>query len=150
MPTAQGSAAFVLTTKCAFALNGPRPRDGLATLKSSLIITKRVKPMTKAPKRPVNPIHPGAVLADELSELNITQAEFARQIGVQPNRISQLIAGKRAMTAETALRLQERLGVEAVFWMNLQSIYELDIATEKYGEEIKRTSQNGYQALSVA
>jgi len=150
MPTAQGSAAFVLTTKCAFALNGRRPRDGLATLKLSLIITKRVKPMTKAPKRPVNPIHPGAVLADELSELNITQAEFARQIGVQPNRISQLIAGKRAMTAETALRLQERLGVEAVFWMNLQSIYELDIATEKYGEEIKRTSQNGYQALSVA
>ena len=106
--------------------------------------------MTKAPKRPVNPIHPGAVLADELKELNITQAEFARQIGVQPNRISQLIAGKRAMTAETALRLQERLGVEAVFWMNLQSIYELDIATEKYGEEIKRTSHSGYQELAVA
>lgn len=90
-------------------------------------------------RRPVYPIHPGEVLAGELEELEITPAALARQLHVPSNRLYQLIAGKRAMTADTALRLEQWLGVGAAFWMNLQKSYELDLASEKSGEEIKRT-----------
>ena len=90
-------------------------------------------------KRPIYPIHPGQVLADELAEIGMTPAELARNLHVPSNRLYQLIAGKRAMTADTALRLEQWLGVEAGFWMNLQKSYELDLAAEQIGEEIKRT-----------
>lgn len=95
--------------------------------------------MTKTEKLPVYPIHPGTILADELQELNISAAELARQLHVPSNRIYQLISGKRAMTADTALRLEQWLGVEAAFWMNLQNSYELGLVTEKSGEKIKKT-----------
>lgn len=87
-------------------------------------------------KRPIYPIHPGEVLADELVELKKTPTALARELHVPTNRISQLIAGKRAMTADTALRLERRLGVSATFWMNLQKRYELDLAREKTGDEL--------------
>ncbi|MCW3097053.1 MAG: plasmid maintenance system antidote protein family [Chthonomonadaceae bacterium] len=90
-------------------------------------------------KRPVYPIHPGTILADELAELQMSPAELARELHVPSKRLYQLIAGKRAMTADTALRLEQWLGVEAAFWMNLQKTYELDLAAEQIGEEIKRT-----------
>lgn len=90
-------------------------------------------------KRPIYPIHPGEILADELAELGLTPAELAREIHVPSNRIYQLVGGKRAMTADTALRLEQWLGVEAAFWLNLQKSYELDLAAEHIGEEIKRT-----------
>ena len=95
--------------------------------------------MTTVEKRPVYPIHPGAILADELAELQMSPAELARELHVPSNRLYQLIAGKRAMTADTALRLEQWLGVEAAFWLNLQKTYELDLAAEQIGEEIKRT-----------
>jgi antitoxin HigA-1 len=94
---------------------------------------------TNAKKRPIYPIHPGAILAEELVELEMTPAQLAREIHVPSNRLYQLIAGKRAMTADTALRLEQWLGVSAGFWMNLQKKYELDLAAESQGEEIKRT-----------
>ena len=65
-------------------------------------------------------------------------AELARALCVPANRIYQIIAGQRAITADTALRLEQWLGVEAAFWMNLQNSYELDLATEQFGDEIKR------------
>lgn len=95
--------------------------------------------MAKTKKRLVYPIHPGTVLADELAELHLSPAELARELHVPSNRLYQLIAGKRAMTADTALRLEQWLGVEAAFWMNLQKSYELDLAAEQIGAEIKRT-----------
>ena len=91
-------------------------------------------------KRPIYPIHPGEILADELAELNKNPTELARELHVPANRISQLVAGKRAMTADTALRLERWLGVSAAFWMNLQKRYELDIAREK-SDEILKTIQ---------
>lgn len=54
--------------------------------------------------------------------------ELARELHVPANRISQLVAGKRALTADTALRLEKWLGVSAAFWLNLQKRYEIDIA----------------------
>jgi len=91
-------------------------------------------------KRPIYPIHPGEILADELAELNTSPTELARELHVPANRISQLVAGKRAMTADTALRLERWLGVSAAFWLNLQKRYELDIAREK-SDEILKTIQ---------
>ena len=88
-------------------------------------------------KRPLYPIHPGEILADELAELNKSPAELARELHVPANRISQLVAGKRAMTADTALRLERWLGVSAAFWMNLQKRYELDIARERLDDVLR-------------
>jgi len=99
-------------------------------------------------KRPVYPIHPGEILADELAELQKSPTELARELHVPANRISQLIAGKRSMTADTALRLEKWLGVSAAFWMNLQKRYELDIARDKIGDMlgvIKPVHRTDYQ-----
>lgn len=85
-------------------------------------------------KRPIHPIHPGKVLADELVELATSPTELARELHVPANRISQLVAGKRGMTADTALRPEKWLGVSAQFWMNLQKRYELDLARDQAGE----------------
>jgi addiction module HigA family antidote len=83
-------------------------------------------------------VHPGGILKDELDELGVTPTEFARQIDVPPNRISQIIAGKRAVTGDTALRFGHWFGVDPQFWLNLQSAYEVRIAEEKVGREIER------------
>jgi addiction module HigA family antidote len=83
-------------------------------------------------------VHPGEVLRDELNELGVTLTEFARQIDVPPNRISQIIAGKRAVTGDTALRFGHWFGTDPQFWLNLQSAHEIRIAEEKAGREIAR------------
>ena len=81
-------------------------------------------------------IHPGEILADELNELEITPTELSRQIAVPPNRISQIIAGKRAITGDTALRLGHWFQTGPPFWLNLQSAYELRIAGIEKGREV--------------
>jgi len=83
-------------------------------------------------------VHPGSILKDELDELGVTPTEFARQIDVPPNRISQIIAGKRSVTGDSALRFGHWFGVDAEFWINLQSQFELAIADKEIGEEIRR------------
>src|SRR6266581_1248175 len=82
-------------------------------------------------------IHPGEILADELSELEITPTELSRQLGVPPNRISQIIAGKRAITGDTALRLGHWFRNSAQFWLNLQSSYDLRVAEAAVGPEVE-------------
>ena len=83
-------------------------------------------------------VHPGKILKDELDELGITPAEIARQMAVPPSRVGQIIAGKRAVTGDTALRLGHWFGTNPQFWLNLQSAYELRMAEEKAGPEIAR------------
>lgn len=75
------------------------------------------------------PIHPGEILADELREIGLSAAHLARTIEVPANRISQTITGKRAITADAALRLAQYFGTSADFWMNLQKAFDLDLAT---------------------
>jgi len=75
------------------------------------------------------PIHPGEILSDEIAELNITAAELARAIKVPPNRITQIVAGKRSISADTALRLGKWFGTGPRLWLNLQQAYELDLAS---------------------
>lgn len=84
------------------------------------------------------PIHPGEILADELDELGITPTELSRQIGVPPNRISQIIQGKRAITGDTALRLGHWFKSSAEFWLNLQTAYDLRVAAKEVGRTIAK------------
>jgi antitoxin HigA-1 len=83
-------------------------------------------------------VHPGEILADELQELGTTPTELARQLAVPPNRITQIIQGKRSITGDTALRLAHWFGTDPQFWLNLQAAYEIDVAMAQTGAEIKK------------
>ena len=87
------------------------------------------------------PIHPGEFLADELEEINMSAAELARLLHVPANRISQIVAGKRNITADTALRLGRYFGTGPKIWLNLQQAYELDAATQQLGSKLERIPQ---------
>ncbi|WP_419162731.1 HigA family addiction module antitoxin [Candidatus Palauibacter sp.] len=77
------------------------------------------------------PVHPGEVLLEEFLEpLEISQYRLATDIGVAPGRINQIVHGKRAITANTALRLSVYFGTSARFWLNLQTSYDLDVERE--------------------
>jgi len=84
------------------------------------------------------PIHPGVHLADELSELGLSATVFARQIAVPVNRITAILNGQRAVTADTALRLGHWFGMSPDFWLNLQKTYELRLAMKKAGDSIEK------------
>ena len=84
------------------------------------------------------PIHPGAHLAEELKELSISAAELARQIDVPVNRVTGIINGQRAITADTALRLGHWFGTSAEFWLNLQKLYELRLARAEVGDRVEK------------
>jgi addiction module HigA family antidote len=83
-------------------------------------------------------VHPGTVLKDELAELGVTPTEFARRIAVPPNRVSQIIAGKRAVTGDTALRFGHWFGTDPQFWLNLQAQHDLAVAERETGKAIRR------------
>jgi len=82
------------------------------------------------------PTHPGEVLRDELDALGLSAAAFAEALDVPANRISTILAGKRAVTADTALRLGRFFGTSAKFWLNLQDQYDLKLAAAKTGSQI--------------
>ena len=82
-------------------------------------------------------IHPGEILADELEELGVTPTELSRQIAVPPNRVTQIIQGKRAITGDTALRLGHWFKTSAEFWLNLQTAYDLRVAAQEVGTVIE-------------
>lgn len=83
-------------------------------------------------------VHPGKVLAEELRALGVIPTELSRQIDVPPNRISQIIHGKRSVTGDTALRLAHWFGTTAEFWLNLQNAHDLRVARESLGKKIER------------
>ncbi len=77
------------------------------------------------------PIHPGEHLTEFLEELGITQYRLAKTIGVPQVRISDIAHCRRSITADTALRIGRALGTTPDFWLNLQRMYDLDIARSK-------------------
>ena len=83
------------------------------------------------------PIHPGEILRGELDVLEITPTELSRQIRVPPNRVTQIIAGKRSITGDTALRLGHWFGTSPQFWMNLQTLFDVRTAEQQTGKEIR-------------
>ena len=74
------------------------------------------------------PIHPGEHLAEMLEELGISQYRLAKAIGVPPIRISEIVRQRRSITADTALRVGKALGMTPEFWLNLQKMYDLELA----------------------
>lgn len=82
------------------------------------------------------PIHPGEILADELRDLGMSAAGAARILRVPTNRLSQIMAGKRAITADTALRLGQWLGTGPELWINLQTSFELRLARRRLAREV--------------
>ena len=74
------------------------------------------------------PIHPGEHLAEILDELDISQYRLAKAIGVPPRRINEIVLGGRSVTADTALRIGQALGMTPEYWLNLQRMYDLDPA----------------------
>ena len=93
--------------------------------------------MTITDKLP--PVHPGEILMEDfLEEMGITQHKLAVAIGVPPRRINEIVHGKRAVTADTALRLGKYFGMSPQFWLGLQTQYDLDVAEDKILAEIER------------
>jgi addiction module HigA family antidote len=83
------------------------------------------------------PIHPGEVLMEDFIEgFGITQHRLAVSIGVSPRRINEIVHSKRAITADTALRLGKYFGTSAQFWLNLQTRYDLDLAEDRVAAQI--------------
>ena len=90
-------------------------------------------------KRNMPPVHPGEILLEDfLKPMGITQYRLAKSIGVPQRRIGEIIAGKRSITADTALRLARFFETDAQSWMNLQTHYDLSIAEEKLSETLAR------------
>ena len=90
-------------------------------------------------KRKFAPVHPGVVLAEDfLKGMEISQYRLAKGIRVPPRRINEIVQGKRAITADTALRLGKFFSMEAQFWMNLQSYYDLEIAKDAMAGKLDR------------
>jgi addiction module HigA family antidote len=92
---------------------------------------------------PRPPTHPGEILADELKEIGVTPTELARQINVPPNRISEIIRGRRSITGDTALRLGHWFGATPQFWLNLQIAYDLRLAADQAGAAIEALPRRG-------
>ncbi|GAB4483744.1 MAG: HigA family addiction module antitoxin [Thermodesulfovibrionales bacterium] len=88
-------------------------------------------------KRDFPPIHPGEILIKEFLEpLGISQYRLAKDIGVTPRRINEIAHGRRSISADTALRLGRFFGMEAAFWLNLQSRYDMETAREELQDRI--------------
>ncbi len=85
------------------------------------------------------PIHPGEVLLEDfMKPLGLSQYRVAKDIGVPPLRINQIVHGKRSITADTAMRVARYFGTSAAVWLRLQARYDLEVAEAKMAKRIKR------------
>lgn len=92
----------------------------------------------------LNPIHPGEVLAaDFMVPFSLSVGTLACTIGISPTRLNDVIQGRRGITAESALRLARYFGTDADSWLNLQSRYELAVAEQEAGPEIRQIRPMG-------
>ncbi len=87
----------------------------------------------------LTPIHPGEILREDfMVPLGISINRLARDVAVPPGRISEIVNGRRGISADTALRLARFFGVSAELWLGLQAEYDLRVASQQVGEEIQR------------
>ena len=88
-------------------------------------------------KRVFEPIHPGEILLEEfLKPLGLSQYRVAKGIGVSPRRVNEIVHGKRAISADTALRLSRFFGTSDGFWMNLQTRFDLESERDRLGDSL--------------
>ena len=89
--------------------------------------------------RKMKPIYPGEILREEfLLPMGISQYRLAKDINVPPRRINEIVKGKRAVTADTALRLARYFGTSERFWLNLQTRYDLEVHRDRLGSRLRR------------
>lgn len=89
------------------------------------------------------PVHPGEILMEEFLEpMGISQYKLAKNINVPPRRINEIVHGKRAITADTALRLAKFFDTSAQFWLNLQSHYDLEIQEDILADRLEHEVRN--------
>lgn len=90
----------------------------------------------------IRPVHPGEVLLEDfLKPLNLSQNRLALAMGIHPRRINEIVLRKRAITADTALRLARFFGTSPGFWLGLQKDFELDVAEDALGSRLEREVQ---------
>lgn len=87
----------------------------------------------------IDPIHPGEHLAEILEELGISQYRLAKTIGTPARRINEIVHRRRSITADTALRIGQALGMAPEFWLNLQKMYDLDLARASIDVDVIET-----------
>ncbi len=88
----------------------------------------------------IGPIHPGVTLREDFMEpYKLSANRLSKALGISQNRVSDIVRGRRGITADTALRLERAFGVSASFWLNLQSHYELEGAKRDAGPAIRKT-----------
>ncbi len=105
-------------------------------MKSKLSITTEEESMDD---RKLPPIHPGEILLEEfLKPFGVSQYRVAKDIGVPPRRINEIVHGRRSITADTALRLARYFGTSERFWVNLQAHYEVETEKDRLGERLDR------------
>ena len=90
-------------------------------------------------KKKLDPVHPGEILLEEfLKPMELSQNRLARDIHVSPRRINEIVLGKRALTADTALRLARYFKMSPKFWLGLQMDYELDVESDRLGNRLEK------------
>ena len=90
-------------------------------------------------KKTVPPIHPGEILREEfLLPMGVSQYRLAKEIGVSPRRINEIVHGKRAISADTALRLSRYFGTSERFWINLQGRYDIEVEKDLLADRLDR------------
>lgn len=106
----------------------------------SSITTKK----QRMPAKALHPIHPGEILLEEfLVPFGLSQYRLANDISVPPRRINEIVHGKRAISADTALRLARYFGTSERFWLNLQVRYDLEIEKEHLGKRLQQEVLSG-------
>src|SRR5712692_7300805 len=94
--------------------------------------------------RKLSPVSPGEILQEDfLRPLGISQYRLAKALTVPPRRINEIVHGKRAVTADTALRLARHFGTSERFWLNLQARYDLEIEKDRLGDRLRREVKVG-------
>ena len=91
------------------------------------------------PRRKLDPVHPGEILLEDFMEpLELSQNRLARELGVPPRRVNEIVLGKRGITADTALRLARYFDMTPGFWLGLQMDYEIEVARDRLGKTLSR------------
>ncbi len=91
------------------------------------------------PRKRLPPVHPGEVLLEEfLKPMCLSQYRLAKDIGVPPRRINEIVHGARSITADTALRLSRYFGTTERFWLNLQASYDLEVERDRLGDRLEK------------
>lgn len=94
--------------------------------------------MARPPTPKLAPVHPGEVLRDDfLIPLGLSQYRLAHDLSVPPRRINEIVHGKRAVTADTALRLARYFGTSERFWLNLQTRHDLEVERDRLGPRLE-------------